>query len=56
MRSTFEKFGLVGSGVVVGILISVNLSVLAEMVSRRNCLLMICGFLLRFLAKLKAIT
>jgi carboxyl-terminal processing protease len=33
MRSTFEKFGLVSSGVVVGVLISVNLSVLAEMVS-----------------------
>ena len=33
MRSTFEKFGLIGSGVVVGVLISINFSVLAEMVS-----------------------
>lgn len=33
MRSTFEKFGLIGSGVVVGVLISINFSVLAEMAS-----------------------
>ena len=33
MRSTFEKFGLIGSGVLVGVLISVNFSVLAEMIS-----------------------
>ncbi len=30
MRSTFEKFGLIGSGVLVGVLISVNLSALAD--------------------------
>ncbi len=30
MRSTFQKFGLIGSGVLIGVLISVNLSALAE--------------------------
>jgi len=30
MRSTFEKFGLIGSGVLIGVLISVNLSALAD--------------------------
>ena len=33
MRSTFEKFGLIGSGVFIGVLVSINFSVLAEMVS-----------------------
>ena len=30
MRSTFQKFGLVGSGVLIGVLISLNLSALAD--------------------------
>jgi carboxyl-terminal processing protease len=33
MRSTFQKFGLIGSGVIIGVLISVNFSALAEKVS-----------------------
>jgi len=33
MRSTFSKFGLVGSGVLVGILISLNFSALAEKIA-----------------------
>jgi carboxyl-terminal processing protease len=33
MRSTFEKFGLIGSGVLIGVLISVNISALAEKVA-----------------------
>ena len=32
MRTTFEKFGLIGSGVLIGVLISVNLSALADKV------------------------
>ena len=32
MRSTFEKFGLIGSGIFIGILISINLSALADKV------------------------
>jgi len=32
MRSIFEKFGLIGSGVLIGVLISFNLSALAEKV------------------------
>jgi carboxyl-terminal processing protease len=32
MRSAFEKFGLVGSGILIGVLISLNLSALAEKV------------------------
>lgn len=32
MRSSFEKFGLIGSGVLIGVLISLNFSVLAEKV------------------------
>lgn len=30
MRSTFEKFGLVGSGIVLGVLVSLNFSALAD--------------------------
>ena len=30
MRSKFEKFGLIGSGILIGVLISVNLSALAD--------------------------
>ena len=33
MRTTVEKFGLIGSGVLVGVLISLNFSVLAEKVA-----------------------
>ena len=33
MRSTFQKFGLIGSGVLIGILISLNFSALAEKIS-----------------------
>ena len=33
MRSSFEKFGLIGSGVLVGVLISVNFSALAEKIA-----------------------
>lgn len=33
MRSTFQKFGLIGSGVMIGILISLNFSALAEKVT-----------------------
>ena len=33
MRSTVEKFGFIGSGVVIGILISLNFSALAEKVT-----------------------
>jgi len=32
MRSSFQKFGLIGSGVLIGVLISVNLSALADKV------------------------
>ncbi len=33
MRSTFHKFGLIGSGVLIGILISLNFSALAEKIT-----------------------
>jgi carboxyl-terminal processing protease len=33
MRSTFEKFGLIGSGVLIGVLVSLNFSALAEKVA-----------------------
>ncbi len=33
MRSTFEKFGFIGSGVLIGVLISLNFSALAEKVA-----------------------
>lgn len=33
MRSTFQKFGLIGSGVMIGVLISLNFSALAEKVT-----------------------
>lgn len=33
MRSTFQKFGLIGSGVLIGVLISLNFSALAEKVT-----------------------
>ena len=33
MRSTFQKFGLIGSGVIIGVLISLNFSALAEKVT-----------------------
>ena len=33
MRSSFEKFGLIGSGVIVGVLISLNFSALADKVA-----------------------
>lgn len=36
MRSTFEKFGLIGSGVLVGVLISLNFSALAEKVAAQQ--------------------
>ena len=32
MRSAFEKFGLIGSGVLIGVLVSINFSVLADKV------------------------
>ena len=33
MRSTFQKFGLIGSGVMIGVLISLNFSALAEKIT-----------------------
>ena len=36
MRSTFEKSGLIGSGVLIGVLISLNFSALAEKVSAQQ--------------------
>ena len=36
MRSTFEKFGLIGSGVLVGMLVSLNFSALAEKVTAQQ--------------------
>jgi carboxyl-terminal processing protease len=30
MRSTFEKFGLIGSGVLIGILVSLNITAWAD--------------------------
>jgi carboxyl-terminal processing protease len=30
MRSSFEKFGLIGSGVLIGILVSLNISAWAD--------------------------
>ena len=33
MKSTFQKFGLIGSGIMIGVLISLNFSALAEKVT-----------------------